>query len=442
MVLLARLEPRRLLSDVPLAVALDNSTLWISGTSHAEEIRIARQEERWTVASGEWSQTIKANVSRLIVRAGAGNDRVELDRSVHVPASLFGNSGDDTLIGGSGPDHLFGHAGDDLLIGADGDDVLISLGGGSQDTLRGGQGADSFWLDPSAAEKIADLSPHERRTGASHRVGAFQRLRGEAIDKQISGTRRRLPDPLSNHPGGLWGSFGHLPLFGSAGPTMDDVQQGTLGDCYLHAPLASLAEVDPWRIRQTIADLGDGTYAVRFHVGDRARYYRLDADLPVSAQVPATPLYAGLGPSQVLWVPLIEKAFAFHRSQEQSYPAIGNGGWFDEAFGALGLASTDGVPGQFASGKALLQAIELELSLGRAVTVGILPQTSDGLLVGGHGYSVKRVVRRADGSRMIELRNPWGIDGGKTTIGSPSDGYLTLSATQLRQHMMAFTSAG
>ena len=52
------------------------------------------------------------------------------------------------------------------------------------------------------------------------------------------------------------------PLFGDGGPIADDVAQGDVGDCFFLATLASVAKVDPNLIRQSVVDLGDGTYAV------------------------------------------------------------------------------------------------------------------------------------------------------------------------------------
>jgi Ca2+-binding RTX toxin-like protein len=55
---------------------------------------------------------------------------------------LWGDGGEDNLNGGLDNDQLFGSQHDDLLNGNDGDDELF--GGHGQDTLTGGAGADDF----------------------------------------------------------------------------------------------------------------------------------------------------------------------------------------------------------------------------------------------------------------------------------------------------------
>ena len=50
------------------------------------------------------------------------------------------------------------------------------------------------------------------------------------------------PAPLD---GRVTAHFGDVPLFGPDGPTAGDVNQGSLGDCWLIAALASVADGDP-----------------------------------------------------------------------------------------------------------------------------------------------------------------------------------------------------
>ncbi|HRK31393.1 MAG TPA: PKD domain-containing protein [Tepidisphaeraceae bacterium] len=89
-------------------------------------------------------------IQSLIVRGGAGNDRICLwNLPVHIRAEAFGDAGNDvihgsrghdTLHGGAGNDLLFGHKGNDKLFGGDGNDTLI--GGRGRDLLDGGGGND------------------------------------------------------------------------------------------------------------------------------------------------------------------------------------------------------------------------------------------------------------------------------------------------------------
>ncbi|HEX5088102.1 MAG TPA: calcium-binding protein [Nocardioides sp.] len=94
------------------------------------------------------------NVDRIVVFAGAGNDRVFLDETNGpLPnASLRGGAGDDALFGDSGADRLYGGRGNDALIGGPGsdrslggagDDQLIWNPGDGSDLNEGGDGSDA-----------------------------------------------------------------------------------------------------------------------------------------------------------------------------------------------------------------------------------------------------------------------------------------------------------
>ncbi|MGH3266892.1 MAG: calcium-binding protein [Trebonia sp.] len=80
-------------------------------------------------------------ISGFSVNGWGGNDRVIVSRSVPVPATLRGGSGDDLLVGGSGNDRLLGGPGNDTLIGRGGADYLY--GGPGNDRLFGGPGHDT-----------------------------------------------------------------------------------------------------------------------------------------------------------------------------------------------------------------------------------------------------------------------------------------------------------
>jgi uncharacterized repeat protein (TIGR01451 family) len=77
-----------------------------------------------------------AGISRLMVFGGPGNDRIQVDDDLTLPALLFGGAGNDVIIAGGGPTVLVGGAGDDVLIGGDGRDILI-----------GGTGKDQLYAD-------------------------------------------------------------------------------------------------------------------------------------------------------------------------------------------------------------------------------------------------------------------------------------------------------
>jgi hypothetical protein len=92
-----------------------------------------------------------AAVTSLRVAACDGDDQVQVNHDVTVPAVLEGGGGHDHLRAGSGPTVLDGGAGDDhlqggpaadVLLGGDGDDALFGRGG--DDLLDGGPGDDQL----------------------------------------------------------------------------------------------------------------------------------------------------------------------------------------------------------------------------------------------------------------------------------------------------------
>ncbi len=80
------------------------------------------------IVTGLGDDTIDAGLGNDFVDAGLGNDEVQ------------GGDGADEILGGEGNDVLYGDDGDDLLLGSSGDDVLV--GGNGDDRLFGHSGID------------------------------------------------------------------------------------------------------------------------------------------------------------------------------------------------------------------------------------------------------------------------------------------------------------
>lgn len=95
------------------------------------------------------------SIAGFEVNAGAGDDKVAVAKSVSIPVTMRGGSGDDFLIGGSGPDKLLGGSGEDRIVGRRGGDALYGgpgadtlIGGPGNDLLRGGPGGDRLRKGP------------------------------------------------------------------------------------------------------------------------------------------------------------------------------------------------------------------------------------------------------------------------------------------------------
>lgn len=370
-----------------------------------------------------------------ILRGGAGHDRLtgsDADDLIYGNSGndtivglggndkLYGNAGNDSLVGGADNDSLYGGAGNDALLGDAGDDLLISLGGGLLDSVTGGDGADTFWSDLGLTELLLDASSDELAIGAVHRVSTFANKASKELDGQA------IADPILKGSTVRYRNFKTSPLFSSAGPGIDDVTQGQLGDCYFLAQIGSFAKLDQDIIRQAIVDFGDGTYGVQFVRGASKLFYRIDADLP--SYTPTRLAYAAFGAEGSTWVALMEKAWALFRKGKNSFASI-EGGFMTEVAAAFGKSNTWGFSSS-SNPNGVLAMLKGELDAGRSVTIGTNgAQLAGSLMVGGHAYSVESIVEDGSGGYTVTLRNPWAIDG-YTTADGQQDGYVTLSSAQ------------
>ncbi len=427
------LEARVLLAAAPMLTirlvpgALGRE-LHITGTPDNDSISLARTRQgKLRISNRSWSGLWSGAADAIVVSGLGGDDRIAINSNIWTGCVLYGNAGNDTLIGGTGKDRLFGGEGSNLLSGGAGDDVLVSVGGGRRDRNIGGPGLDSVWADANSSEIVTDLSQDEAAAGALHRIARF--AGGEKLapgdsrtDLELNG--QKLSDPAFTGAASSYRSFASQPLFSTAGPSFDDIEQGQLGDCYLLSSLASVAKTNPRIIRQRIADLGDGTYAVQFTGGSSDTYVRVDGDLPTTSWGGLA--YAQLGRQDSLWVAIVEKAYAFYRYGKADYGSL-EGGFMSDVYNDLGLKSDSIFHAD--SGSDLLARLRQNLRDGKAVTFGTIDDVGTAPLIGGHAYVVDKVLTDTRGIPCsLRLWNPWAIDG--AGHDGRDDGYVTLSAAQ------------
>lgn len=95
------------------------------------------------IKAGEGNDRINVgeNVTvKLILEGNDGNDRIVVDNKVTTGQSIDGGDGNDTIIGGGGMDYINGSKGNDFLMGRDGNDVIYA--GDGDDYVSGGNGDD------------------------------------------------------------------------------------------------------------------------------------------------------------------------------------------------------------------------------------------------------------------------------------------------------------
>lgn len=400
--------------------------LLVTGTTGSDQVAIAQSGTTYTVRNGAWSKTVTGLFKTLVVQGNGGNDSITLDPTVTTDAVLYGGAGNDTLVGSNANDTFYAGGGNNVLKGGAGRDVFVTLGSKADAVSGGGNAADSFWMDDSKSEVVTDLTRAQVAAGSMHRIGTF--LNGAS--KVLAG--QSVADPATTESDITYKNFSTSPLFADAGPAENDIKQGYIGDCYFVATLSSVAKLNPNRIRQSVVDLGDGTYAVQMSENGSKVFVRVNADLPVWSGG-GTLAYADFGAQNSIWVGIMEKAFTYVRNganpSAPAYATIDNGGWMDEAYSALSTMATD--VWSAASADAFYQLIAAKVTAGKSVTIGIQRVPAGAPLIANHAYVVDHVGHDASGNATLTFRNPWGVDGAGND-GS-DDGYVTVSAQQAFQ---------
>jgi hypothetical protein len=294
--------------------------------------------------------------------------------------------------------------------------------------LVNGNAANATWTGGAAsATALGNLA-----TGAS--ATQFSEL----IGKWFLGTD--LPSSkviLGNTSFSVSYSTSSKPLFASSGPSMNDINQGYLGDCYLLASLAEAAKQDPSAITSMFSSNGNGTYGVRFYVNGTARYVTVNASLANGGNV--------FNSGADLWASLAEKGYAELQASGvvtgnsvnfgNSWTTIGNGGApemaLEEITGASAITDFRASGGSWAkvvynssfgvtayttgsSTASVLSTLISDLALGDDLVLSSWTNAKDSAgkvtLVASHAMSVYG-YDAATG--MLQIRNPWGTMNGQ-----------------------------
>lgn len=257
-------------------------------------------------------------------------------------------------------------------------------------------------------------------TGTVHRVSAF----AGGVSKAIGAS---LPNPTDS---GTTTNV-NLSLWGT-GPVAGDVNQGEAGDCYFMSSLAAFAGVKPSLLMESAVDLGDGTYAVQYHSAGTPVYVRVSGAMPTGPF--AGFAYAQPGVDQTMWAMVMEKAFAYFRTGANSYAST-NSGWMSEAYGDLGVSSTDFVPSSY-SDSTFSALVVNDLNNHEAVTLATTSAAPN--LVSNHAYTLISVSTDSSGVNHYVVRNPWGDSGDAL---ENAQGYATLTFAQVVANFTQGTQA-
>jgi hypothetical protein len=218
-----------------------------------------------------------------------------------------------------------------------------------------------------------------------------------------------------------WGAVPDGRLWGSSGqPSLEDIDQGSLADCWFMASMGALAHTEEGRerIKNMIKMNPNGTYSVTFPDGevvDVTPFFPVDGDGDLTYARPN-------GHPPVIWPLLLEKAYAQY---------LGTYGHLDQDAPSKGLEDLTGVDSEWHEpGDMSLDDLRNRLEEG-AVIVSTPDadevegkEIYDSRLNTNHAYVVKSVTE--DGK--VELYNPWG------------DNHETITMDEFRQYLEGVTT--
>lgn len=224
-------------------------------------------------------------------------------------------------------------------------------------------------------------------------------------------------------------------LYGSSNEArIGDIDQNQLGDCFFLAGLGATfrrqsndaGNTSSSVIKSMITDNGDDTYTIRFYSRTsfnpgEAQYVTVDRQIATSIAAKTN--------NGVLWVALVEKAYAQWQEWRRSFPGyniIGNGGTIFSALQEItGRAATN-----YSITTVNFSTLETALANGKAITAARTGSSSQ-YIVGNHAYSVTNTYINSSGQQRVVVRNPWGVDG--KTISGTNDGFIDLSFAEFTQ---------
>jgi hypothetical protein len=228
------------------------------------------------------------------------------------------------------------------------------------------------------------------------------------------------------------------PLFAASGPSMNDVNQGYLGDCYFLSSIAEVAKQNSSLITSMFTANGNNTYGVRFYFGGVAEYVTVNTSLADGGNI--------FNYGSDIWASLAEKAYAQLQAggvvtgnrvnYGDSWSTIGNGGApemaLEEVTGASVITDFTAYRGAWAtvnynaslaqtgystgsSSASVLSTLVNDLAKGDDLVLSSYTNAKDSsgriTLVADHAMSI---YGYDNASGMLEIRNPWGSMAGQT----------------------------
>jgi hypothetical protein len=193
-------------------------------------------------------------------------------------------------------------------------------------------------------------------------------------------------------------------------PSIEDVSQGGVNDCYVFAAMSAIASSDPERIKHMIKDNGNGTYTVTFKgIG----FFSSDTQT-VSADF-AKGKHGNVAARHALWPLIVEKAYAQEKGGINKLDTGGNPGDAINDFTNDGASTFDPrekdaawIMGKLASAHTKHHPTTI-LSPKKDDATKDKKAMSD-KITGLHFWHSYAVVEIDEKGQRVKLFNPWGHD--------------------------------
>jgi hypothetical protein len=193
-------------------------------------------------------------------------------------------------------------------------------------------------------------------------------------------------------------------------PSLDDISQGGVGDCFLFASMAAIVNTNPQNIVNMIKDNGDGTYTVTF----KGIGFFSSAEQTVSADFEKGK-HGNVTSRKAIWPLIIEKAYAKEKGGINKLEEGGNPGSTVDDLLDDGPSrfdpreeSAEYILGKLAKGKEKKwpMTISAPKQEGASKDKKALAGSTPGLYF-NHGYTIIDLDAL---KKRIKLFNPWGRD--------------------------------
>jgi hypothetical protein len=234
------------------------------------------------------------------------------------------------------------------------------------------------------------------------------------------------------------------PQFTVDGISIDDIIQGTLGDCYMISSLACLTTRSHLLVERCFVsqDVAYGKYTFRFNKNGEEALVTVDDRLPVSVNGKLVSAHSKT--KNEFWVALLEKAYAKFCG---GYDKIGEGGSPSDALSHIcgGVKFGHNVLEWKDVNTTWSELIQLRDrgALLSCYAMGEVVESMDKYgIVHMHAYSVLSIVEAHDGDKMVrllKLRNPWGD---KEWMGAYSDDHGSWTQSLIEQLNVVFEKDG